>query len=44
MMPEGSKWQLYIPYELAYGDRDAGQIKPYSMLIFDVELIKIVTK
>ena len=44
MMPEGSKWQLYIPYELAYGDRDAGQIKPYSILIFDVELIKIVTK
>jgi FKBP-type peptidyl-prolyl cis-trans isomerase FklB len=44
MMPEGSKWQLYIPYDLAYGDREAGQIKPYSMLIFDVELIEIVTK
>ena len=44
MMPEGSKWQLYIPYNLAYGDREAGQIKPYSMLIFDVELIEIVTK
>ena len=44
MMPEGSKWQLYIPYDLAYGDREAGQIKPYSLLIFDVELIEIVTK
>ena len=44
MMPDGSKWQLYIPYDLAYGDREAGQIKPYSMLIFDVELIEIVTK
>lgn len=44
MMPEGSKWQLYIPNDLAYGDREAGQIKPYSMLIFDVELIEIVTK
>ena len=38
MMPVGSKWTLYIPYELAYGDRAAGQIKPYSALIFDVVL------
>ena len=44
MMPVGSKWQLYIPYELAYGDRDAGKIKPFSMLIFDVELLDIVKK
>ena len=44
MMPVGSKWQLYIPYELAYGNRDTGKIKPYSMLIFDVELIEIVKK
>ena len=44
MMPVGSKWQLYIPYDLAYGDRDTGKIKPYSMLIFDVELIDIVKK
>lgn len=44
MMPVGSKWQLYIPYELAYGDRDAGQIKPYSALIFDVELVGIDRK
>ncbi len=41
MMPVGSKWQLFIPYELAYGERNAGQIKPYSALIFDVELIGI---
>ena len=44
MMPVGSKWQLYIPYQLAYGDRDTGKIKPYSMLIFDVELLDIVKK
>jgi FKBP-type peptidyl-prolyl cis-trans isomerase FklB len=41
MMPVGSKWQLYIPYDLAYGDREAGQIKPFSTLIFDVELVGI---
>ena len=44
MMPVGSKWQLYIPYQLAYGNRDAGKIKPYSMLIFDVELLDIIKK
>ena len=38
MMPVGSKWQLFIPYELAYGEREAGQIKPFSALIFDVVL------
>ena len=42
MMPVGSKWQVYIPSELAYGTRDAGQIKPYSALVFDIELIGIV--
>ncbi len=41
-MPVGSKWQLYIPQELAYGNRDAGQIKPFSALIFDVEVLEIV--
>lgn len=41
MMPVGSKWQLYIPYELAYGERNTGNIKPYSALIFDVELVGI---
>jgi FKBP-type peptidyl-prolyl cis-trans isomerase FklB len=38
LMPVGSKWELYIPYELAYGDRETGNIKPYSALIFTVEL------
>ena len=41
MMPVGSKWELYIPQELAYGDRDSGKIPPYSMLIFTVELLSI---
>jgi FKBP-type peptidyl-prolyl cis-trans isomerase FklB len=41
MMPVGSKWRLFIPYELAYGEREAGDIKPYSTLIFDVELVGI---
>ncbi|MBO4215268.1 MAG: FKBP-type peptidyl-prolyl cis-trans isomerase [Bacteroidaceae bacterium] len=38
LMPVGSKWELYIPYELAYGEQDMGNIKPYSTLIFTVEL------
>ena len=42
MMPIGSKWQVYIPADLAYGSRDAGQIKPYSALVFDIELVGIV--
>lgn len=41
-MPVGSKWQLYIPQELAYGARQAGQIPPYSALVFDLELVSIV--
>lgn len=44
MMPVGSKWQLYIPYYLAYGARSSGKIQPYSALIFDVELVGIVKK
>ena len=40
-MPVGSKWRLYIPQELGYGERQAGQIPPYSTLIFDVELLSI---
>lgn len=42
MMPVGSKWELYIPYDLAYGSRETGsQIKPFSTLIFEVELLGI---
>ena len=41
MMPVGSKWELYIPQELAYGSRESGQIKPFSTLIFEVELLSI---
>ncbi|PLR36331.1 peptidylprolyl isomerase [Chimaeribacter californicus] len=43
LMPVGSKWQLYIPHNLAYGERGAGaSIPPYSALIFDVELLEIL--
>lgn len=42
LMPVGSKWMLYIPYSLAYGEREAGKIPPYSTLIFEVELLEIV--
>src|SRR5574344_643085 len=41
LMPVGSKWRLYIPQELAYGPAEQGTIKPFSTLIFDVELISI---
>ena len=44
MMPVGSKWELYIPQELAYGVRDAGKIKPFSALVFEVELLEIEKK
>ena len=41
LMPVGSKWRLYVPQELGYGERQAGKIPPYSTLIFDVELLGI---
>ena len=45
MMPVGSKWELYIPYDLAYGSRATGaDIKPFSTLIFEVELVGIGKK
>ena len=42
MMPVGSKWELYIPQELAYGARNQSKIKPFSTLVFEVELLEIV--
>ena len=45
MMPVGSKWELYIPQELAYGARETGgQIKPFSTLVFEVELVSVEHK
>jgi FKBP-type peptidyl-prolyl cis-trans isomerase FklB len=42
MMPQGSKWEVYIPYDLAYGDKGAGAtIPPYATLIFTVELLEV---
>lgn len=43
MMGVGSKWRLYLPYDLAYGERGAGgAIGPYQALVFDVELLDII--
>ncbi|WP_154245986.1 FKBP-type peptidyl-prolyl cis-trans isomerase [Kangiella sp. HZ709] len=43
LMPVGSKWKLYIPYDLAYGAQGAGgDIGPYQALVFDIELLDIV--
>jgi FKBP-type peptidyl-prolyl cis-trans isomerase FklB len=43
MMSTGSKWRLFVPSDLAYGDRGAGgAIGPHTTLIFDVELLEIV--
>jgi FKBP-type peptidyl-prolyl cis-trans isomerase FklB len=45
LMPVGSKWQVYIPSDLAYGERGAGaDIGPNSTLIFDIELLSIQAK
>jgi FKBP-type peptidyl-prolyl cis-trans isomerase FklB len=42
LMPVGSKWRLFIPSELAYGDRGAGpKIGPGATLVFEVELLSI---
>ena len=44
-MPAGSVWEVYIPQELAYGERQQGSdIKPFSMLIFKIELLEVDPK
>jgi FKBP-type peptidyl-prolyl cis-trans isomerase FklB len=44
-MPAGSTWEIYVPQELAYGERQQGSdIKPFSMLIFKIELIDVDPK
>ena len=43
-MPAGSVWEVYIPQQLAYGEREQGQIKPFSVLIFKIELVSLGEK
>ena len=43
-MPEGSVWEVYIPQEQAYAERETRDIKPFSMLIFKIELIEANAK
>jgi FKBP-type peptidyl-prolyl cis-trans isomerase FklB len=40
LMPAGSKWEVYIPYNLAYGERGTRGIEPFSTLIFTIEILK----
>ena len=43
IMPVGSKWRLYVPHSLAYGEQGAGgAIAPYSTLVFDIELLDVI--
>lgn len=42
LMPVGSKFKFYIPYELGYGESGTGPIPPYSVLVFEVELLEII--
>ena len=45
LMPEGAKWKLYIPSDLGYGAQGAGEmIPPHSALVFEVELLEILSK
>lgn len=43
-MPAGSVWEVYIPQDLAYGEREQGMIKPFSTLIFKIELLEVNPK
>ena len=43
-MPAGSVWEVYIPQDLAYGEREQGDIKPFSALIFKIELLEVNPK
>ena len=43
-MPAGSIWEVYIPQELAYGEREQNIIKPFSALIFKIELLEVNPK
>ena len=43
-MPAGSIWEVYIPQELAYGEREQGMIKPFSALVFKIELLEVDPK
>lgn len=42
LIPVGSKWKLYIPSNLVYGENGTGKIPPGSTLIFEIELLKIL--
>ncbi len=42
MMNEGARYRLYVPFELAYGEQGSGPIPPYSTLVFDIELLKVI--
>lgn len=44
MMHQGDKVRAIIPYEMAYGEHDMGNVKPYSNLVYDIELLNIMTK